>query len=372
MNIGIIFPKDSEALFYKNSKRSYGGANIQLFKIAKQLSEFEGINVKCFIPDYNLNELNDGLDKLDIVKAYEQKVLFPIKFYQFHKSIVKNKIDFLLQRGLTLQSCILAFYCYLFKIKYIFMFAHDIESLGRYQKKRNKNFLFPLLLRFSYKLIVQNEIEYNNIVRKVSKKKIAIIKKGLDLQNNSLSNIKNFNKVYDCIWIARCDEWKNPEVYIQLAKKFKDKKFIMVLFSSPGKEDYYQKILTEVKKVDNITLYDFIPNEKVYDLLAHSKIFCITSDMEGDWPMVVLEVAYVGLPVISLHINYNGLISKYDGGFYCESDIKRLYKYFDLLVNDIKLIEKMSNNARNYILENHNIVENVNKLVVLLQADNKK
>ena len=69
MNIGIIFPKDSEALFYKNSKRSYGGANIQLFKIAKQLSEFEGINVKCFIPDYNLNELNDGLDKLDIVKA---------------------------------------------------------------------------------------------------------------------------------------------------------------------------------------------------------------------------------------------------------------------------------------------------------------
>jgi glycosyltransferase involved in cell wall biosynthesis len=372
MNIGIIFPKDSEALFYKNSKRSYGGANIQLFKIAKQLSEFEGINVKCFIPDYNLNELNDGLDKLDIVKAYEQKVLFPIKFYQFHKSIVKNKIDFLLQRGLTLQSCILAFYCYLFKIKYIFMFAHDIESLGRYQKKRNKNFLFPLLLRFSYKLIVQNEIEYNNIVRKVSKKKIAIIKKGLDLQNNSLSNIKNFNKVYDCIWIARCDEWKNPEVYIQLAKKFKDKKFIMVLFSSPGKEDYYQKILTEVKKVDNITLYDFIPNEKVYDLLAHSKIFCITSDMEGDWPMVVLEAAYVGLPVISLHINYNGLISKYDGGFYCESDIKRLYKYFDLLVNDIKLIEKMSNNARNYILENHNIVENVNKLVVLLQADNKK
>lgn len=213
---------------------------------------------------------------------------------------------------------------------------------------------------------MQNEIEYKNLVKKVDSKKIDVIKKGLNIEDLKYQKRK-VKKYFDCIWISRCDEWKKPESFIDLAKKFENNKFLMISYPSSGKELYYQKILNEISKTKNITFYDFLPNEKIYEILLKTKIFCITSDMEGDWPMVVLEAAFVGLPILSLHINYEGLINQYKGGIFCNSNIESFYKNFHILVNNHNLRKKMSRNVKRYIIENHNISKNVKKLVQIFE-----
>lgn len=171
-------------------------------------------------------------------------------------------------------------------------------------------------------------------------------------------------KDFDCIWIARCDEWKNPEDFIKLAQRNKDFTFVMVAPPAIGKKEYYKGIIKLVRSTHNIIHYDFVENEKIYELLARSKVFCITSDLEGDWPMVVLEAAAVGVPILSLKINYDDLIDKYKGGMYCNSDLNTMIREFKLLVSDSEFNKQMSENAVKYIYEKHNIIENVKKLLL--------
>lgn len=366
LKIGIIFPKDSEALFNVNSQRPYGGANIQLFQIARQMLSNKDIKLFSLITDYDIVQFPES-HKFNIVRTFKESDSFIKKIIKTHKIIKENKIDYLIQRGLTFESCLMAFYCYLFKIKFIFMFAHDIETLGRYQSNRNKCMVFNILLTFSHKLIVQNRLQYNNISNKTNKSKISIIKKGLDL-NKIKSLSTNLEKEFDCIWIARCDEWKNPEDYIRLAEVHKDRKFLMIAPPAIGKEAYYNSLIEKIRSVKNIVYYDFVDNDKIYELLIKSKVFCITSDIEGDWPMVVLEAAAVGVPILSLKINYDDLIDTYSGGIYCDSDINVLMEKFKLLVSDSELNRNLSENAVRFIYENHDIVENVKKLVKEISA----
>lgn len=358
IKIAILFPKDSEYLFYDDSKRPYGGANVQLFEIAKEISRNDTISLFCFILKYKNVNIQKHL-KLNLIQTYYEDDSFFTKIIKLHKRIYKNKPDIIIQRGLTLESCLLAFYCYLMNIKFVFMFAHDIETLGKYQKNRKKCSLFKLLLMFSYKLVVQNLIEYNNLIDKVNQKRLLIVKKGLHLEK--LKKI-NKEKIYDAAWIGRCDEWKNPHIFVDLAKKYNNYKFLMLTYPSINCTNYYNDVVKIVKKLNNITFYDFIPNNIIYNLLQQSKIFCLTSDMEGDWPMVVLEAAAVGVPILSLFINYELLIDNYHAGLYCEGNMDLFYKNFEMLVNNSKKRMELSHNAQKYIMDNHDIHKNVKQL----------
>ena len=79
--------------------------------------------------------------------------------------------------------------------------------------------------------------------------------------------------------------------------------------------------------------------------------------------MVVLEAAAVGVPVLSLKINYDDLIDTYHGGIFCESDFIRMNENLKLLVSDENLNREMSKNAKQYVMENHDIVKNVKTLI---------
>ena len=88
----------------------------------------------------------------------------------------------------------------------------------------------------------------------------------------------------------------------------------------------------------------------------------ITSDIEGDWPLTVIEAAAYGVPVISLNFNYGELIDKYKAGFYCEGDLNKMNFFFQKLMNDNDLLKETSNKALKYVKENHNIKANALQL----------
>jgi len=159
------------------------------------------------------------------------------------------------------------------------------------------------------------------------------------------------------------DEWKKPEIFIKLAKKYKQNKFLMIVPPPMNKLKYYDEIIKEIKKLNNITYCKFIPNNMVLKLLQQSRIYCLTSDMEGDWPMVVLEAAAVGTPILSLFINYDFLIDKYHGGIFCNNNLNLFYKNFETLIKNPAKLQKLSKNAHKYIIDNHDINKNVDNLI---------
>ena len=360
MKIAVIFPKDSEAMFNNNSKRTFGGATVQLYMFAKELAKNKDFAVHSLIPKYKDICFLDN-DSFNLVGSYNENDFFLKKTFSLYRTIKKISPDVIIQCGLTIHSCILALYCKLFKIKFIFMFASDIESLGFYQRSGKRCYLFSMLVKNAYLLLPQNEYEYNNIVQsyKNVKHKIHILNKGIDANYTKLGS----EKVFDCVWIGRCEELKKPEIFLKLADYNKNLKFLMICAEVDSKKTCFNKIKSEASGIDNLRFLGFVEYEKIFEYLAQSKVFCLTSEMEGDWPLTVLESAISGLPVLSLSLNYNGLFDKFDGGFYCDGNFELMSKYLKILIEDKEIYEKKSLGAREFINNNHCIEKNTKLLL---------
>mgnify|MGYP001165998653 CR=1 FL=1 len=356
-NIAVLFPKDSEAMFNRTSKRTFGGATIHLYHFVKELYHYT--NIYTLLPEYDTIDFDDA-DNFNIIKLYKESDIILLKFIKFFKFIKNHEIDIIMQLGLTIESCLLAFFCKVLGIQFVFFFGHDIESLGYYQNSRKKCILFPLLIKNSALLIAQNEIEKENILKRYPDiTKVKVLKKGIDLTKI----VKVKEKKYDGAWIARCDEWKNAESYLKIVSMNKNYNFLLVANPVSGKEDYFNKIKTIASNFKNLTFYPFVKYEDIYKLLAESKVFFVTSDMEGDWPLTVIEAAASGVPTISLNYDYGVLIDIYNAGCFCEGSIEKMNNFFLNLMNNPLLLQKYAQNAYKFVEDNHNNKRNAKILI---------
>jgi len=165
MKIFLFFPKDSEALFNKRIIRTFGGASVQMYNIAKELSNYSEIKTYSIIPEYNSINFDD-FEKFNLLMVYKESDNAIMKLLKFLKVLIKIKPDIIIQRGLTTESCILAFICWLVKIKFVFMFAHDVEVNGLRQKDQSRVMLFFMLRKFTYAIITQNKYQHDTFLHK--------------------------------------------------------------------------------------------------------------------------------------------------------------------------------------------------------------
>ena len=367
MKIAVIFPKDSEALFNRNSSRTFGGANVQMFMIARELGKKEGVEAYSLVPNYETIDFNDS-EYFNLVKTFNEHDSILKKVATYHRVIRDIKPDVIIQRGLTLISCFLSVYCRLFGTRFVFMFAHDIESHGRYQRDRKRCLLFPLLMRTVYLAVPQNQYEKDQLKGYDRGSNIKILKKGIEIDTIRGFISDDAAKKYDAVWVARCERWKHPEIFLDLAQENPKLRFLMICSPVDGQEEYYNTVKDRAEGINNVEFIAFVKNNGIYELLAASRVFCITSDMEGDWPMTVLEAGAVGVPVLSLNLNYGDLIDRYGGGVYCGGSRLKMEESLRLMVEDEDVYRKMSDGVKGYIQETHDITRNVGKLVELVDS----
>jgi glycosyltransferase involved in cell wall biosynthesis len=144
----------------------------------------------------------------------------------------------------------------------------------------------------------------------------------------------------------------------------------MICPPATNKKKYFEEIQEKSKKIKNLDFYGLLPNPKVYTYLLKSEVYCITSDQEGDWPMVVLEALAHKLPILSYKLNYGTLLKENNCGFYCNDDFDAMNKRLNQLLKNINLYKQMSENAYQYAKENHDIVKNAKKLYGLIVSLN--
>ena len=238
------------------------------------------------------------------------------------------------------------------------MFAHDVESEKKYQTSRKKCRLFFLLSAFTDLFVVQNDIQKNSLPEKAHKR-VTKIKKVLSLDVSE--QVKE--KKYDGIWIGRCEEPKKPGVFLDLVEAHPDKQFIMICPMVEHFQEFHKRIKKRANGYSNLDFYDYTKNEDIYYFLELSKVLVMTSESEGDWPMVVLEAGCLNVPTLSYSIYHKDLIEDYSGGVYADSNFTKLSEEFEVLMNDKKHFKEIGENAYRYVRENNFIDVNVKKLI---------
>lgn len=79
--------------------------------------------------------------------------------------------------------------------------------------------------------------------------------------------------------------------------------------------------------------------------------------------MVVLEACSLGLPILSLKLNYGELISMHHGGICCEGQFSSFSHNLNLLLNNNEKYGRISQGAKTYVNTVHNIKKNIKQLL---------
>lgn len=359
MAVCIVSPKAYLVLDEKQRK-TFGGAEVQLTLLAKEMAK-KGIEVDLIVGDYGQPYVITE-DKLNIFKTIKSgKELKPRGIVRLGFAIWKSKAEVVIQRTLSPLTFFVAINSRLAGKRFVYMVAHDSETDKTHPIYRNPvgRLVAVLSFRIANIIIVQNEQEKEALHQWVPTAETAILKKGIE--HHQISD--NGSKKYDAVWVGRCEDWKNPDSFIRLARGMPDLRFAMVCPPATGKQHSYQMLHDEVESVPNLTFFERLPNQEIHELLTTTKAYVITSTKEGDWPMSVLEAAANGVPIISLNIDYGKLTEEYHGACTCQGDETRMQWSLLTIVKDEQLWKQMSEGSWRYANDHHDLAKQTEVLL---------
>ena len=348
--INVVFPKDSEAIF-NNSTRTFGGATVQLYNFAKELCKFHHVN--ALINEYD-NIDNKEHQGLNILYTFHPGDNIIKKIIKFHLSIRLSHPDVIIQRGLSFFSSFLAVYCRFNNIKYIFMYAHDRESRGRFQRTNRRSFSYPFLIKFADFLIVQNEYQKKQLPDKV-KYKVNKIRNGYIISKNASP------KKEGVLWVGRLEPWKQPEKFLELAAQIPAVPFTIIAPVVKKYEKYAEEVYIKAGMLNNVNILKFVNHNEIDHYFKHAKVFINTSCEEG-FPNTFIQSCKNHTPIVSLNVNPDNFINRFNVGFCCDGNSDDLFNKTYKIMYDEKLFESFSLSAYVYAKENHSIEQNVKML----------
>jgi glycosyltransferase involved in cell wall biosynthesis len=131
------------------------------------------------------------------------------------------------------------------------------------------------------------------------------------------------------IWVGTVKpEWKQPEIFLKLAKAIPEVKFQMI--GGPSENlAFYEKIKSEACKIQNLEFVGFVPFPQIDKYFSNASIIVNTSSVEG-FPNTFIQAWFRGVPAISLNVDPDEIICRYKLGFHS--------KTFDQMVADVKTL----------------------------------
>jgi glycosyltransferase involved in cell wall biosynthesis len=261
--------------------------------------------------------------------------------------------DIYIQRAAGMITGMVSLFCQLNGKKFIYMAAHDNDVMRDKRPSWMPGGLIGALIWLSYKYglrsasatIVQHQQQRNDLWKYYRKK--AIIRPSA----HRMPNEHGFPDKYIILWVARCEEWKQPELFLKLASAFTEEEFCMVCPKSLDK-DYFDRLKAAATK--NITFIDYVPFEKIDEYFLKAKIFVNTSKVEG-FPNTFIQAAKSKTPILSFNVDPDDILGKYRIGKCAKGDYQLLVKSLDMLLHDEVVLRAMSDNAYAFAKEKYDI-----------------
>ncbi len=108
-------------------------------------------------------------------------------------------------------------------------------------------------------------------------------------------------------------------MFVELAKRVPNVRFIMVGGNPLQRDDFYESVLEEARKIPNLEFKGFLPFGEVEKLFMRASLFVNTSEIEG-FPNTFLQAWARGVPVLSTtKVNPDGLITQHRLGAVVDS-----------------------------------------------------
>lgn len=343
---------NSYPLFQKKSKGYFGGAELQISLIVKQLVKDKRFKVSLITGDYGQKRVIKR-GRLTMYRCFDKG---------WHRLIELIKVFFLalvidadIHVGRTTNNMVglMALFCKIFNKKFIYMTAHDWDAQPKiYSKRTNVNRrLFHWGLKMADLIICQ------------TKKQQRLFKKNFGfstiVMRSVIKTTQSNKKIHKSIilWVGRADYWKRPISFIKLAQALPKEKLVMVCRKGNDVK-LFNRVKNLAAQQNNVKFFPMVPIKKITKYFKQAKLFVNTSTLEG-FPNTFMQSGLAKTPVLSLTVNPDDYLKRLNCGLVAKNNQKLLIKKCKRIIKDPGLVKTMGQNHYDYIIKNHSF-RNIN------------
>lgn len=330
-----------------------GGGERQMFLLSTLLAKDKKHEVHMCVSDYGQEkkEMRKNVTIWNVFSFQDSRWKILTSLYKNFRSIFA---DFYVLRSASIGTAITFLILrFLLRRKVIYMVASDYEnSYFTLRKKLGtfSAFLMQFVYMFSFSLSVQTEYQYSFFKKRRSD--AVLLRNIIDISSLQYTKDDFDKRAYSAIWVGRCEEFKQPEFFITLADSCPKERFLMICPPAFGNESYWERVSQKANKKKNIDFHKFVSPDEISLLYRASKIYVSTSLYEG-FSNTMMEAFSAGCPFLSLSVNPDGIIEKYNLGKYTSSDFDSFILEFKKFSSSSKTPYLLGKNAQKYLYDHH-------------------
>ena len=204
------------------------------------------------------------------------------------------------------------------------------------------------LLTDAKHVIVQKESQRRSVAR--FNHNITLIRNPISLSDRS----KPVDRPGFAFWIGRAEpvhmQSKRPQMFWELAYRCPEISFLAVL--NPFNQSVFDELYRS--KPSNLKVIDRVPYCEIESWFAAATLFVSTSRKEG-FPNTFLQAAKYRVPVISLNVDPDSVLTKEGWGISCDDDLDRLADETRRLWKDAATRREMGARGCQYVQSCHDL-----------------
>ena len=342
--ICFIAPK-AYPLFNPDVKEVFGGAEVDLCFLAKELAKDKNFQVSLITADYG-QEKFEIIEDIRIIKGVDFKKNPIIGAIMVWRALNKAHAEMYMIKTISPGMFLVAFFCRLKGRKFLYRTSNTNSCDGTYLKQHSiLGRIYKCALRTATHVFVQNKTDRENLERTTGVSS-TVIPNGHQLTKLCESERDTI------LWIGRSVQIKRPMLFIDLAEKIRDEKFTMICQQATG-DQKYQELVRRARQVENLEFIERVGFDEIHSYFQRAKVFVNTSDAEG-FPNTFIQACQHGTPILSLNVNPDQFLEEYNCGIFCNGNVERLADSLKLMLAGNTSLE-MGKNARRYVEQNHDI-----------------
>ena len=350
IKICFISPK-AYPLFNADIKEVFGGAEVDLYFLSRELAKDKDFEVSFITADYGQDKF-ETIEGVRIIKSLDFKENPLTGATKVWRAMRAADAEIYFREAPSSAGFLLALFCRLNRRIFVYRTASRGECDGGYLKQHllgGRAFLWSL--RKAAMVVVQNETDKAKIDRSAGVSCTVI-------PNAHLLPALSQGQRDTILWVGRSTPLKRPRLFIDLAEQIPGEHFTMICQRATGDADF-QALTKRAEKVKNLEFIKRVAFDETGGYYRRAKIFVNTSDSEG-FPNTYVEACKYAVPILSLSINPDDFLRTYKCGLCADDDWGKFLEQFEFLARSQDAWD-YGMNGRRYAEEKHDIEKLIQK-----------
>ena len=276
--------------------------------------------------------------------------------------------DIYIVPGNSFFSAEVASYCSKREKKYVFLSGSDMDYYSDFKENPKgrdiysvPHFLKLYCIQRADAHIVQTERQAKMLYDTYNRS-CTVIRNPIDI-NQKFSRNSNPQSI---LWVGKSDEQvKRPSLVIELARRMPEFQFVVIMNTVHVKT--HMEVTRLASELPNITLIEQVPFEEIESYFADARIHLNTSVFEG-FPNTYLQAAKYGIPTVSMVVDPDGMLTYHSCGLVCGNNLDQCEETIRRLITSNQVYDELSQNSLQYVRKYHDKDQAAQKYEQALEA----